>query len=297
MDEDRRTRTIAPLPAPGRLSILAPGSAIGERFAVLRVLGSGGWSVVYLAEDRELGRRVALKVLRADRLSDAAVTRFRREVAIARDASSPHLVRIYDLGTAGEAIYLSMEAIEGESLRQRLARGPLPVAEAAEVARQVLLGLGELHRLGIVHRDVKPANVLLAAGGTVKLADLGLARPFDRDATRATDTEALVGTLDYLSPEQALGEEVGPASDLYALGVVLYEMLAGELPHAAKTSLGTLIARVHRRSPDVRRRRPEVPARLAALLRRLLDNDPAERATAADALPLLARIAARPDRC
>ncbi|MCE7957816.1 MAG: serine/threonine protein kinase, partial [Acidobacteria bacterium ACB2] len=164
---------------------------------------------------------MALKVLRADRVSEAALRRFRREAAVARDAASPRLVRVFDIGHAADSLFLTMELVEGESLKERLARGRLPLDETLRVFAEVLRGLQVLHALGIVHRDVKPANVLLASDGTVKLADFGLALHLSADESRATETGSLVGTVEYLSPEQALGRSLDGRSDLYAAGVVL----------------------------------------------------------------------------
>jgi eukaryotic-like serine/threonine-protein kinase len=148
-----------------------------------------------------------LKVLRHDRMSETALKRFRREVAVARDADSPRLVSVFDVGEAGDTVFLTMELVEGESLRQLLApRAARDRARHCEVSREILHGLGDLHALGIVHRDVKPGNILLAARASlVKLADFGLARHWDGGDTRATETEGLVGTMEYLAPEQALG--------------------------------------------------------------------------------------------
>src|SRR4051794_12211799 len=158
-------------PAP---EVLDAGSVIADRYEIRRVLGSGGYAIVYLAHDRRLNTEVALKAMRADRNSPAALTRFRREVNIAREAASPRLVRVYDIGIDGDLWYLTMEVVRGESLRERMRRGPLAIAEAIEITNGILEGLTALHALKIVHRDLKPENVLLDTEGAPKLADFGL---------------------------------------------------------------------------------------------------------------------------
>jgi tRNA A-37 threonylcarbamoyl transferase component Bud32/tetratricopeptide (TPR) repeat protein len=273
-----RTESIAPTVAP---DVASPrfevGSCIGDRYEIRRVLGCGGYAVVYHAFDRELRREVALKVLRADRMHPSALRCLRREAAVARDVASPRLVRIFDIGSVEQTVFLPMEFVEGKSLRDRLARGPIAVEEAIRIATQALEGLAALHGHGIVHRDVKPGNLLLTAAGDVKLADFGLARQRDREETRTTAGEHLRGTIDYLSPEQALGDEADERSDLYSTGVVLFEMLTGRLPYETRSSLGTLLAHLRQRAPDVRGLRAEVPRWLAAVVARLLEKAPARR--------------------
>ncbi|MFP5287770.1 MAG: protein kinase domain-containing protein, partial [Thermoanaerobaculia bacterium] len=247
------------------------------------LLGRGGFATVYQAFDRELRREIALKLLRDDRLSEATLRRFRREAAVARDVASPRLVRIFDIESSGDAVFLTMEPVDGGSLAQWLERGPLPIDEAVRLGIQILEGLRVLHSLRIVHRDVKPGNVLLTSNGEVKLADFGLARQLESDETRATRHDALLVTFQYLSPEQALGEEVDPRSDLYSFGVVLFEMLTGRLPHEGRSALGTLMGHIQEAPPDARSWRPEVPRWLAAVVQRLLAKKPPDRYPTADA--------------
>jgi tRNA A-37 threonylcarbamoyl transferase component Bud32 len=274
-----------PSPRAPAVRLFVPGSEVGKRYEIRSVLGTGGSATVYAAWDRDLKRLVALKALRHDRMSDTALKRFRREVAVARDADSLRLVRVYDVGEAGETVFLTMELVEGESLRQRLGGEPLDTAEALRIAGEVLHALGDLHRLGIVHRDVKPGNILLGANGLVKLADFGLARHWDGGDTRATETEGLVGTMEYLAPEQALGRPVDARTDLYAFGVVLYELLSGKVPFSSESVLGNVVARLREKAPDVRRAKPSVPVWLAAVVARTLERDPENRyASAGDVL-------------
>ncbi len=274
--------------------LFAPGTEIGRRYEVRGVLGMGGSAVVYEAFDRQLKRRVALKVLRTDRTSEASLKRFRREVAVARDAAGARLVRVFDIGQAGDTVFLTMELVEGESLRELLAHGPLAPERAIRIGIEVLYALADLHALGIVHRDVKPGNILLATSGEVKLADFGLARHWEGTETRVTQTEGLVGTVEYLSPEQALGDLLDARSDLYSFGVVLFEMLAGKVPLRGDSAIGTIVAHIRQEPPDVRKLRPQVPSWLAGVVTRLLAKDRERRyATTADVLADLGARRAR----
>jgi hypothetical protein len=295
MDE-RATETVSGGSSGKRpgIDFLIPGTRLGERWEVVRMLGRGGFSVVYLAVDHRLGREVALKVLRDDRLSAGSLRRFRREAVVARDLAHPRLVRIFDIEEAGGAIFLTLEAVAGGSLRDRIRAGPLPVEPAVRIASGLFEALAALHGVGIVHRDVKPGNVLLTESGEVKLADFGMALDLEREETRVTASEATVGTLEYLSPEQAMGEEVDARSDLYAAGIVLFEMLSARLPHGGRSSLGSLLARFRQRPPSLRDLRPETPRWLAAIVERLLERRPEDRYPSARAvLADLARRRAR----
>jgi len=294
MSEASRTDVVPPLPDLPAEPALPAGSRIAGRYEVRGLLGQGGFAQVYRVWDAELRREVALKLLRPERATAAALVRLRREAAVARDASSPNLARIFDIERDGERTFLTLELIEGRSLRERLQGGPLPVDEAIRIAEGLLAGLVELHRIGVLHRDVKPGNVLLDPGGVPKLADFGLAKSLDRDETRATVADALVGTVEYLSPEQALGEEPDARSDLYSVGVVLFEMLTGELPHGARTPLGALLAHVQREAPDVRAVRKETPRWLAGVVRRLLERRPQDRYDSAAAVLADVRQRRRP---
>lgn len=264
--------------------LFSPGTQLGNRYELRRVIDTGGYAVVYVAHDRELRRDIALKVLREDRVSEEALIRFRREVAIARDASSPRLVRVFDIETSDGAVYLTMEWVDGESLKTRLQKAPLSIDEVVRISTGIAEGLQALHRYNVVHRDVKPGNVLLDREDHVKLGDFGLARQVDADDASATATGAIVGTLAYLSPEQALGKDVDHRSDLYSLGVVIFEMLTGKTPFGSESALGALLARMKAPPPDVRSLRRDCPRWLARLVSRLLERRPADRYGSAEAV-------------
>lgn len=276
MEEKGTTKTVDTSTGDRSFSELARGSLVANRYEIVRLEGSGGFGIVYLARDRALSCDIALKLLRPDQVSDTARVRFRREVRLARTLESPQLLRIFDLGQDGPLTYLTMEFIHGETLKSRIRSEPLDIDETIRIATEMLRGLAHLHRNGIVHRDVKPSNVLLAKDGTVKLGDFGLARHWDREETRATETRAVVGTLAYLSPEQAAGRDVGPRSDLYTLGLVIFEALTGRLPFESA------LTHLQRPVPDVRHHRRDTPHWLAAVIARLLEKDPTKRMPSAE---------------
>jgi serine/threonine-protein kinase len=211
------------------------------RYRLERVLGHGGMASVHLAHDSALGRTVAIKrVSEAFAADEDARRRLAREARLAARLSHPNIVRIYDVAALDERPYLVLEHVEGRTLAEELAgRGRLAPDEVARVGRQVASGLAHAHAAGLVHRDVKPRNLLRAADGTVKVADFGIARA--ADSTQITLAGTVLGTAAYLAPEQARGEPVTPASDVYALGVVLYELLTGRPPHTA-ASLTELVS-------------------------------------------------------
>jgi len=249
---------------------------VAGRYEVRAHLGRGGNATVYRAYDRLLKAEVALKVVHPERDPERALARIRREVGVARESQSPHLVRVFELGESSGEIYLTMEILPGGSLRDRLRQGRLPVPEAIRISEAVLRGLAALHARGVVHRDVTPGNILFSGSGEVKLSDFGLVRRLGREETVVTAGDAVLGTAGYLSPEQLLGKEVGPRSDLYATGVVLFEMLVGELPREASSEFGLRLAAITE-APDVRRFRPEVPRWLAEVVARFLERRPTDR--------------------
>ncbi|MGI8606255.1 MAG: protein kinase domain-containing protein [Gaiellaceae bacterium] len=252
----------------------------GGRYSVERRLGHGGMATVYLAHDRELDRPVAIKVLGAPLALDAEfVGRFRREATTVARLSHPNIVQIFDLGEEENRLYIVMEYVEGESLAALLARKQrLAPERAVELGLQACLALQLAHSEGVVHRDVKPANLLLRGDGTLKVADFGIAR--SDQATAYTQAGTVLGTASYLAPEQAVGEPVTGRADLYSLGVVLYELLAGEPPRRIE-SLAQLAAVHSAPVRPVRELAPEVPEHLEAAVMRCLARNPDYRPASA----------------
>src|SRR5205823_265032 len=204
---------------------------------IMRKLGTGGMANVYLAEDQELGRRVAIKILDDRHASDDQfIERFRREAKNAAGLSHPNIVSIYDRGEAEGTYYIAMEYLDGRSLKELIvSRGPAPIPIAIDYARQILAALRFAHRNGIVHRDIKPHNVLVDAEGRLKVTDFGIARA---GASQMTEVGSIIGTAQYLSPEQAKGAPVDETSELYSVGVLLYELLTGVVPFSGDTLVG-----------------------------------------------------------
>jgi serine/threonine-protein kinase len=256
------------------------------RYRVDDVLGSGGMALVYRARDEELDRPVAIKVLADNLAADEAFRkRFLREARLAARLAHRNVAQVYDSGEADGRPFIVMEYVEGETLADLLVRrGSLPPAEAVELALQVCAGLEHAHRAGLVHRDIKPQNLIIGGDGTVKIVDFGIAR--SAHGTQLTETGSVLGTAAYLAPEQAAGEEVTSAADLYALGVVLYEMLAGRTPHTAE-SLSQFLARGHEQPiPALKELAPEVPEALEDVVMRCLARVPAYRPRSAEALAI-----------
>ncbi len=278
----RPTATLTPS-GPFAGALPSPGDWIAGRYELHTELGRGGHGVVFEAFDHELQRLVALKLLREDRVSEERVRRFRREAALARDVQHPHLVRVFDLGLAGELLFIVMEKVAGPTLARRVAEeGRLGIDDVRVIAAQLLEALAELHRAGIIHRDVKPSNVLLesASDGTIaKLGDLGVARRLDPEETRVTIDDRLVGTLAYLPPEIAAGQSATQRSDLYALGLTLLDTLVG-IDFQDQGDALARVLRLHRKAPSpetLRAQRPDLPRWLAEWLARLLEPDPERR--------------------
>jgi serine/threonine-protein kinase len=252
------------------------GTLFDGRYHITRKLGSGGMANVYLAEDQELGRRVAIKLL-DDRHSsdDQFVERFRREAKNAAGLSHPNIVSIYDRGEAEGSYYIAMEYVEGRTLKELLvARGPSPIGIAIDYTRQILSALRFAHRNGIVHRDIKPHNVIVDGEGRVKVMDFGIARA---GASQMTEAGSIIGTAQYLSPEQARGAPVDQSSDLYSTGVVLYELLTGGVPFTGETPVEIAMKHLSQPPEPPSARRPEVPRDLDYIVLRALAKDPAER--------------------
>src|SRR5215203_5545125 len=244
------------------------GTLIGDRFRLDEKVGSGGMSSVYRAYDPTLERWVAIKLMHRDISNEAdQLERFRREARAVAQLNHPHVVTVIDAGEDEGAPFIVFEYVEGETLKDRIRRlGRLPVPEAVAYAIEIGQALECAHAHKLVHRDVKPQNVLIDPDGRAKVTDFGIARSLE--AQGLTATGRVLGTTDYVSPEQALGHEVTEQSDIYSLGIVLYEMLTGETPFQAETQVGVAMKHVNEPMPDVQRRRPEVSAALAAIVER-----------------------------
>jgi serine/threonine-protein kinase len=254
------------------------GDVIAGRYVLEELAGAGGMSSVYRAHDRLLDRRVALKVLHSTYLEDEeAVARFRREAQAVAQLSHPNVVTVIDRGEEDGHQFIVFEYVDGVTLKEHLARrGPLPPQEAATIAIDVGEALAYAHGHGIVHRDVKPQNVILNGDGAAKVTDFGIARSVDVDKS-VTQTGTVIGTGDYIAPEQASGRPVVPASDVYGLGCVLFELLTGSPPFSGSAFVDVAMQHIHAPPPSVRELRPDVPPRLAAAVERALQKDPADR--------------------
>jgi WD40 repeat protein/tRNA A-37 threonylcarbamoyl transferase component Bud32 len=259
---------------------LPPGLAGHESYRIVRLIGAGGMGTVYEAEHRVLHRPVALKVIKRS-LTDhpVIVERFRREVRAAARLSHQNIVTICDAEDAGGTLFLVMEYVEGVSLGRLVKeRGPLPVAEACDAVRQTALGLQHAHERGVVHRDVKPENLIRCAGGTVKVLDFGLAALTAERGGALTDTNVIMGTPDYMAPEQAEDPRSADVrADVYSLGCTLYHLLTGRVPYPASTRMQKLLAHREQPLPSIRQACPEVPVGLACVLERMLAKRPDDR--------------------
>ena len=293
--EDELLREVASLDA------ASPPLAVGQRvahFRVLSELGRGGMGVVYLAEDTKLRRRVALKVLASTAAFDPERRkRLLREARTAAAVTHPVIASIYEVGESDGRVYIAMERVQGESLRQLLLAGPLPPERTVEIALQVLRGLAAAHAGGVIHRDLKPDNIMLGPHGVVKLLDFGLAKRSSSpgappgSASLGGDTTTLVtgegrvmGTPAYMSPEQALGDPVDARSDIFSFGIVIYEMLSGQRPFGGNSSgaiLGALLTKLPPALPSIV---PLVSEPLARVVMRCLEKEPANRYGDCDAL-------------
>jgi eukaryotic-like serine/threonine-protein kinase len=284
-------------------------TVLDNRYDVGRTLGSGGMGEVFLARDRVLGRDVALKVLRTQYAGDSEFAeRFKREARSAASLSHPNIVQVYDRGeTEDGSSYIAMEYVPGGTLKEKIVGdGPLGTRAAAAIGAQVAAALGAAHERGMVHRDIKPQNVLLTDRGDAKVADFGIARA--GSSVTISRTGSVLGTAGYMSPEQALGKPATPKSDLYALGVVLYEALTGELPYTADNPIAVSMKHVNEPVRSPREIAPNIPEGMNALVTRLMAKNPEDRYASADELaddlwkisrgrePTAAPVAAAPTR-
>src|SRR6478609_10289839 len=253
------------------------GTVLSGRYRLESKLGSGGMSTVYLSRDSTLERWVAVKVMHRE-MSDQPdqIERFRREARAVAKLSHPNVVAVIDAGEDGGHPYIVFEYVEGETLKQRIARlGALDTQEALAYAIEIGRGLTVAHARNMVHRDIKPQNVLIDAEGRAKLTDFGISRQLEQDGMTATGR--VLGTTDYVAPEQAMGHPVDIRSDIYSLGVVLYEMLVGQVPFHADSQVGVAMKHVNEELPDVQNRRPEISAAAALVVERATAKEPGDR--------------------
>lgn len=260
------------------------GRVLAGRYEVLDRIGQGGMALVYRARDLALNRMVALKVLKAQwAQDDDVVNRFLMEARAAASLDGRHIVQVYDVGVDEDWHYIVMELVNGPNLKDYLAEhGPLEPVQALGIADQVAEALSEAHARQVIHRDIKPQNILLAEDGTAKVTDFGIARAMS--SATLVNTGSILGTAQYLSPEQARGRPVGPATDLYGLGAVLFEMLTGSPPFSGESAIAVALRHVQEPVPDVRALKADIPEPVARLTAKLLAKDPEERYSSAAAV-------------
>ena len=277
----------------GRRSLFAPGQAFGTRYTIVEQVGSGGMGTVYKARDGETARTVALKLLRPDVVTRVgALSRFKRELALAQTISHPNVYRVHDLGEVQGTAFISMEFIEGQSLDDLIhSMGHLSPRQTVAIGRQICGGLQAIHEKAIVHRDLKPSNIMVDLNGVARLMDFGLA--YQTGSEHLTSEGQVLGTMAYLSPEQARGETLGAASDVFAMGLILYEMLTGKRPPGDGKPIPLALRGIIEPCPKPSLFVPEIPKALDAIVMRCLDREPAKRFQSAEALgAALAAVAA-----
>lgn len=261
------------------------GQVVAGKYHLLEVLGKGGMAEVYRAQELFSERQVAIKLPRGDYLrgDPEGLERLGREARAIQKLDHPNIVRLLDWGQGEQGDYLVMELVEGESLRQRLDRGgPLPCDEAVGLVAQVLEALSAAHRAGLVHRDISAGNVLVDAAGRVKVTDFGIARATDERTL--TQTGAMIGSVHYMSPEQARGEAVGPASDLYSVGILLFELVTGRKPFESDNPVKLALKHVREEPPSPARWRPDLPKNVENAVLRALEKEPEQRFASAEAM-------------
>ena len=260
------------------------GAIFAGRYEIIEELGKGGMGSVYKAFDQKLQEVVALKIIRPELgFNAAAVERFKTELKNARKIAHRHVCRLYDLGEAGLIQFISMEYVEGEDLKKFIRRaGPIGAARAIAIARQIAEGLAEAHRMGVIHRDLKPQNIMIDREGRARIMDFGLSRFLESEGM--TGTGVMLGTPEYMSPEQVEARDVDARSDLYAMGVILFEMVTGRVPFEGQTPLAVAIKHKSEAPPDARDTNPLVPEPLVRIIYKCLEKDPARRFQSADEL-------------
>jgi tetratricopeptide (TPR) repeat protein/predicted Ser/Thr protein kinase len=257
--------------------LLETGEVLGGRYEILQMLGEGGMGAVYKARDRELDRFVALKLIRRELAANPAiVARFKQELLLSHQVTHKNVIRIYDLGDADGLKFISMEFVEGQDLRSLiLEKDKFPPEEAVEIIQQVCRALEAAHSVGVIHRDLKPQNIMRDKTGRILVMDFGMARTVEGDGM--TQSGALVGTMEYMSPEQALAGNLDQRSDLFAVGLILYELLTGKMPYKAESALASLIKRTQQRAVPVSEHDGSIPAALSNIVSKCLEREAAQR--------------------
>ncbi|MGB0076524.1 MAG: tetratricopeptide repeat protein [Candidatus Sulfotelmatobacter sp.] len=268
-------------PRNARVQVAAPmlqtGDVLGGRYEILQMLGEGGMGAVYKARDRELDRFVALKLIRPELAANPSIlARFKQELLLSREVTHRNVIRIYDLGDADGVKFITMEFVEGQDLRSLIQeKKKFPPEEAVELMQQVCRALEAAHTLGIIHRDLKPQNIMRDQTGRILVMDFGLARMVEGDGM--TQTGALVGTMEYMSPEQAMGKNLDQRSDLYSMGLILYELLTGKMPFKAESAVASLLKRNQEQAAPVSDHDRTIPRALSNIVAKCLERDPALR--------------------
>ena len=258
-------------------TVLEIGTVLGGRYEIQKLLGMGGMGAVYKARDIEVDRTVGLKVIRPDLAGNPAIlARFKQELVLARQVTHRNIIRIYDLNEADGVKFITMEFIEGEDLRTILTRaGKVPAKEAINVMRQACSGLQAAHHEGVIHRDLKPSNIMRDASGRVVIMDFGLAKTVQGDGM--TQTGMMIGTMEYMSPEQAMGSELDARSDIFTLGLIFYELLTGDIPFRAESAIASLVKRTQERAIPLSDVDPTLPPALSMIAAKCLERDPKAR--------------------
>ena len=263
---------------------LQPGTVFANRYEIIKILGEGGMGAVYKARDVELEREVALKVIKPE-LSDnpEILQRFKQELILARQVTDRNIIRIFDLGESGGIKFITMEYVDGQNLHQLLKqKGKLEVAEAVDIMEQVAAGLAAAHREGIIHRDLKPGNIMRDLNGRVVVMDFGLARTISGDGM--TRTGAMLGTIEYMSPEQAQGKDLNASSDIFTVGLILYELLAGKTPFYSESAIASLLMRSQQRAVPLADIDKNISGSLSNIVAKCLEKEPAHRYQSAEEL-------------
>jgi serine/threonine-protein kinase len=288
------------VPVTSAAGALGRGQVFADRYEILGTLGKGGMGVVYRARDRQLDEVVALKLLRAEALASdpTLLDRFKQEIKLARRITHRNVLRTHDFGEAAGVPYISMEYVDGVTLKDLVrSRGALPLGVGLRIAKEMCHGLGAAHAVGVVHRDIKPQNMMiLPETGELKIMDFGIARvsSVGAESSGLTTAGTVMGTPDYMPPEQAQGRPADFRSDLYSLGVVLFEAFTGRLPFGGDTAVAVVMAQIQSPPPKPRGINPKLPAEIEAAVLRCLEKDPERRwQSAEDLLEALSAISSR----